>query len=82
MWKSHCLVALPSPSRAEKTAGEADGHLQLPPGMESPRPQEGSIDFLPEAPCMGSQISSFFREGAFLKSNDAKLLWVFVSVKA
>lgn len=75
-------MALPSPSRAGKPAGEADGHLQLRPGMESPRPQEGSIDFLSEAACTGPQISSRFREGAFLKSNHAKLLWAFVLVKA
>lgn len=81
MWKSHCLVALPCPSRAGKPAGEADAHLRLPQGTESPRPQEGSIDFLSEAPCMGSQISSFFRDGAFLKCNLVKLLWGFVLVK-
>jgi len=36
------------------------------PGMESPRPREGSIDFSFKAPSLGSQINSFFRGRAFV----------------
>lgn len=68
---------LPSPSRAEKIGRKADGHLQFPSGVGIPRPQEGSIDFLSKAPRTGPQTSSLFGEGAFLRSNHVKPMWVF-----